>query len=502
MTSKTAAVIANWVEEEMATVDLNDARRDRRLNMVISQLSKAPAVSIPSACVGRAETEAAYRLFENDAVDFQDILEPHCDSTLERIRQHSVCVLPQDTTELDLSRPHQQVQGAGPMDAGPRRGCFLHPTIALTEDGIPLGTVDARIWAREEPPAVKIQENKTEKRKRQRATPLEEKESFRWLEGMQVAHWVAGECPDTQVIAVSDSESDIFEFFLEGQHPGSESEAGENADPRAEWIVRAGQDRAVTPVETEAAVIRRSSFAQVAASPVVCRYEIEIRGRDAKVNCETRARRQPRESRTGMVEVRACRLTICRPQGSRAAMKQVVVNAVLVQEVNAPAGDEPVCWLLLTSLPIDTQANILRVISLYCLRWQIEIFFRVIKQGCRAEHRLFETLPNFSRYLGVALIVGWRTLWLSRLGRETPDSSCEVAFEEAEWKSVYQVIQKKPAPKTPPTLGVIIRMVAQLGGYVNRRKDAYPGPETIWKGLLRTHDLAIAWDAFGPGQRK
>jgi hypothetical protein len=502
MATKTVDGIASWVEAEMATVDLNDARRDRRLNLVITQLSQAPAVSIPSACVGRAETEAAYRLFENEAIDFQAILESHRDSTLERIRQNSVCLLAQDTTELDLSRPHQQVKGAGPMDAGPRRGCFLHPTIALTEDGIPLGTVDARIWARDEQPAVKVRENKTEKRKRQRATPLEAKESFRWLEGMQVAHWVAGECPETQVIAVSDSESDIFELFLEGQHPGIGSEAGESTEPRAEWIVRAGQDRVVTRPETEGATICRSLFAEVAASPLVCQYEIEVRGRDAKVNCETRARRQPRASRTGTVEVRACRITICRPQASRAAIKHVAVNAVLVQEVNPPPGDEAVCWLLLTSLPIDTEANIQQVISLYCLRWQIEIFFRVIKQGCRAEYRLFETLGNFSRYLGVALIVGWRTLWLSRLSRDTPDVSCEVAFEVAEWKSVFQVIQQKPAPQTPPSLGKMVRMVAQLGGYTNRRKEAYPGPETIWKGLLRMTDLAIAWNTFGPDSRK
>src|SRR5436190_17270786 len=111
MTTKTVNGIASWVEEEMATVDLNDARRDRRLKLVITQLANAPSVSIPSACVGRAETEAAYRLLENEAIDFQDILEPHIDSTLERIRQVRVCVLPQDTTELDLSRPHQPVKG-------------------------------------------------------------------------------------------------------------------------------------------------------------------------------------------------------------------------------------------------------------------------------------------------------------------------------------------------------------------------------------------------------
>lgn len=501
--------IASWVEQEMTTVDLGDARRDRRLKLVTTQLAAAPAVSIPAACGGRAETEGAYRLFENEAFGFQEILEPHIDSTLDRIRRERTCVLPQDTTELDLTRPHQQVTGTGPMDAGPRRGCFLHPTIALTEQGIPLGTVDAKIWAREEPAEVKVQETKDERRKRLRATPLEEKESFRWLEGLRVAQWVAEECPETQIISVSDSESDIFELFVEGQQGTASAAAVGEIVPRADWIVRAGQDRVVLPpsgpqpaaeAETESAY--HSLSAQVAASPVICTYEIDVRGRDAKVNCETRARRQPRESRSTTVEVRACRVSIRRPKTNTTAEPQVVVNAVLVQEVDPPAGDEPIRWLLLTSLPIDIEANILRVISLYCLRWQIEIFFRVLKQGCRIEDRLFETLPNLTRYLGVALILCWRTLLLSRLGRETPDTSCEAIFEEAEWKSVYQITQKKNPPKIPPKFGEVVRMVAQLGGYVNRHKDAYPGPETIWKGLLRMSDLATAWDAFGPNKRE
>jgi len=186
----------------------------------------------------------------------------------------------------------------------------------------------------------------------------------------------------------------------------------------------------------------------------------------------------------------------------RAKFSKTRLNAVLVREINVPAGEVAIEWLLLTSLPISTEQEVLRIIELYCLRWQIEIFFRVLKQGCRIEERLFETLPRLQRFLAVALIISWRTLLLSRLGRESPDLDCEVIFDKSEWQSVYQIIHKQRPPATPPTLGEIIRMVAQLGGYVNRKRDAYPGPETIWKGLLRLRDLAEAWDTFGPGRKK
>ena len=176
--------------------------------------------------------------------------------------------------------------------------------------------------------------------------------------------------------------------------------------------------------------------------------------------------------------------------------------------------------MLLTSLPIDTPEQVLRVITTYALRWHIEIFFRVLQQGCRWEARRCETRDNVGRYLAVALVISWRTLFVMRRGREFPDLSCEAVFEVSEWKSVSQITQKKPPPKTPPTLrdrvrmvgqlgnpppstmtGILqemVRMVGQLGGFVNRSIGAMPGVETIWKGLQRLHDMALCWDAFGP----
>jgi hypothetical protein len=98
-------------------------------------------MSIPAATNGRAEMEAAYRLFNNSKVTPDGIHEPHRAATLERIRQVPVILLPQDTTELDVSRPQQQVKGAGPMACESRTGAFYHPMVAFTTEGLPLGTV-------------------------------------------------------------------------------------------------------------------------------------------------------------------------------------------------------------------------------------------------------------------------------------------------------------------------------------------------------------------------
>lgn len=176
------------------------------------------------------------------------------------------------------------------------------------------------------------------------------------------------------------------------------------------------------------------------------------------------------------------------------------MNVVLVREVNPPENDEPVEWLLLTSLPIDDDNQTRLVIQYYCVRWMIEIFFRVLKSGCRVEKRRFECIERVKTCLAVYLIVAWRTLYVCRLARSCPDISCEAVFEPSEWKPVWKIVHGGDIPPNPPTLGEMTLMVAQLGGYI-QRKGSLPGPQTVWIGLQRTYDFAVCWKTFGPDAR-
>ena len=480
--------VATWVEEEMGTVNLGDKRRNERLKRVIEDLAAMPAASIPAAVGGgRAETEAAYRLFENEELEFDAILAPHWEATLKRIRQEPVVILAQDTSELDFTRPEEQVRGAGPLDGGSRRGCFIHPLLALTPSGVPLGSLWAKCWTRPEPSGeVLDQEARIRLRKR---TPIEEKESLRWVEGLQKAHKVAASAPNTEVVSVADSEADIFELLVAGQTP----------EGQAKWIVRSAFDRALHGEgneDTRAAAGKLLSK-ELESVPVVTVYEVPVRGREAKVICKKRGRNQPRQPRTATLEVRATRVTLRAPRRPDRKLPEVAVNVVQAREVNPPPGELPVEWLLLTSMPITGLTEILRVIQLYILRWTIELYFRVLKQGCQVEERRFETIDRMQRFLAVAMIVAWRTLYVTRLGRSFPDLDCEAVFEPSEWKAVFQYTQKQTPPKSPPPLQAMVRMIAQLGGFVNRKRTDEPGAETIWKGLQRMHDMAYFWDLLG-----
>ncbi|MGA9206775.1 MAG: IS4 family transposase [Terriglobales bacterium] len=476
-------MLAPWAGEEMKTADLPDKRLNERLAIVLSQLAGQPTASIPAACGGYAETAAAYRLFENERLCFEDVLQPHIDATRRRVAEQPLVVLAQDTTELDFTRPQQQVVGAGPMDGSKRRGAFLHPLHAFTPAGVPLGTVAARVWARPDESPLSTAERQARRQK----LPIEQKESQRWVDMLRRGQGLASEAPGTRFICVADSEADIYELLAEA----------ETQPRRVDWIVRAASDR-VLQNDTENAASAGRLHAEVMRSPVLFTKTITVRAREPKVACKASGRCQPRQARQAEVEVRAARVTLHPPHRRDRKLPPLTVHVVLVREIAPPPGEDPIEWMLLTSLPIATAEEVAAVIQYYCVRWMMEILFRTLKSGCRVEERRFETMDRLFLCVAVYLIVSWRTLFVCRMGRSLPDVSCEVIFEPAEWKSAWRVVRRSRPPTRPPKLRDMVRLVAQLGGYVNRSRKDEPGPQTVWLGLQRLHDITLCWQVFGP----
>jgi hypothetical protein len=467
-----------WVADELRTADFGDERLDRRFARVVGRLADQPSLSIPAACRGWAETQAAYRFFDNDRVTPQKVLQPHRDATLQRARGETVVVVAQDTTEIDLTRKHEKV--GGPLNDTTRWGLFAHLLLVMTPQRLPLGVWQADVWSRDAEAFARSQAEKRRARKRQ---PFEEKESVRWRDGYQAACALARDAPATTVVCVSDSEGDIYECFADGGRPGGRT---------AEWIVRACQDRAVQGGT-------QGLLAAVAAAPRLGRQTIDVRRRDASTG-DGRRRRQARTARQAGVTVQAARVALRPPRRVGVRLPVVTVNAVLVQEVSPPAGDEAVQWLLLTSLPIDTFDAVCRVIAWYTCRWEIEVFFRVLKGGCRIEELQLERGDRVQACVAVYLIVAWRVLFVLMLGRQCPQTSCEAVLAEEEWKSVYVLATSKPPPPKPPPLAEMVERIAGLGGHLGREHDGPPGPKAMWIGLQRMRDFAAAWVAFGPGR--
>ena len=164
------------LKDEVQGAALGDKRLTKRLSKVIEELGAKPTMSVPAATRGRAEMEAAYRFFDNDKVSPERILQPHIEATRERISQAEIALLVQDTTDIDLTRPNQQVKGAGPLEYDTRRGVFFHPLLAFNSHDFPLGVAWQKSWTRNK---IKKKRTKKERDDWHRKTPIEGKESFR-----------------------------------------------------------------------------------------------------------------------------------------------------------------------------------------------------------------------------------------------------------------------------------------------------------------------------------
>lgn len=455
---------------ELAGVDLGDQRLNRRSVKVIEALAANPEASVNGAASGWGDTLAAYRLFDNPAVTPEKILEPHTQATISRIQAQPVVLLLQDTTELDYTNhPPQDVQCLNKAD---RRGLYQHLELAITPEQVPLGVVGIDWYDR---PAETLGTSSERKQ-----APIEEKESFRWLVGYRRCCAIAERSPETQIICVADSEADIYDIF---------TAARDQTGRRADYIIR-GYENRCTPERNPAA--GPSAYHKVrddvASLPERTKMFVDLE--------ETPKRR----ARRAQLTVRAQTVTV-KPPHDRSFMRTITHNVVLVEEVDGPGDGTDVCWLLLTTLPVETLDDVLRVIEHYRARWSIETFFRTLKSGCTVEKISLETKARLQNALAMYNIIAWRILYLTYLNRATPDLPCTAVFTDSEWQPVWCVVTRTALPETVPRLNDIMKLITQLGGYNNRATERAAGPQPVWIGLRRMLDYSLAWLTFGPGQQ-
>jgi hypothetical protein len=450
-------LVLGTLDTELAGIDLGDARLNRRAQRVLGQLGAKPSVSIPTACGGWDETRAAYRLLDHERVAAASVLAPHIACTQERVRTYERVLCIQDTTELDYTSKKVRMSGLGPLNYETRWGLYLHPTLAVTPDRLALGVLDLYSWARE-PGSLGTG--------KEASRPLEEKESVRWVDGFANVNALAEQLPNTRLTYIADREGDLYDLFVEAPCP----ESG------ADWLIR-GQyhDRRLTDGHTLGEAL--------AAAPVLATIAF------------TRPAGHGKPARPVEQQVKVVRVTLKAPRRPDRTLSDVAVTALLATEVNPPPGEDPVEWLLLTNLPVETPAQALEKIAWYLCRWQIEVFFKILKSGCKIEELQIERRERLEPAITLYMIVAWRVPMLTHLGRTCPELPCDVVFDEAEWKAVYLVTQRQAPPEQPPSLDTMVRLVASLGGFLNRKSDGFPGSKTLWIGLQRAADFVLALEA-------
>lgn len=448
----------SWAEQEFGNADLGDYRRTQRLIQLAEQRGSQPNASITQSCGDNASSKAAYRFYENEAISITAILSSHQQATQRRMSQKSVVLAVQDTTQLDYTH-HPATEGLGTLHNKKQQGMLMHTTFAVTPERVPLGIIHQQIWTR---PAADF--GKKHKRKQ---LPIQEKESHKWLTSLEATSQMQEQLPGTKVVSVGDREADVYELFALSQ-------------TLFQYVlVRASWNRKVEHPENYL-------WAFLESQPVAGMLTVTV----------PRKGKQP--ARQAELSVRYAKVTLHPPWRPKPVkLDPITLWAVLAYEDHPPEGVEAISWLLLGSMCLNSFQDACEWIQWYTCRWLIEIFHKILKSGCRVEERQFSTVENILRYLAVDDVVAWRVLYLTMLGRETPDMPCSAILEVHEWQALYCFVHKtNTPPDEPPNLKQATRWIAQLGGFLGRKGDGHPGVTVLWRGLQRLHDIAEFWSIF------
>jgi hypothetical protein len=151
--------------------------------------------------------------------------------------------------------------------------------------------------------------------------------------------------------------------------------------------------------------------------------------------------------------------------------------------------------MLLTNLPITNFQEACEKVHWYCLRWRIEMYFKVLKSGFKVEDCRLATADRLMRYLAVMSVVAWRLFMITLIARTEPDTPCTEFLSDPEWKILFRTVNKrKSLPEKVPAIGEVIIWIARLGGFLARKSDGMPGTLTLWRGWKRVTDLTEGWN--------
>lgn len=444
----------SWAAEELKQADLGDVRRNKRLIRVVEDLAAQPTSSVPQACGNEAATAALYDLWKSPYFEPNDIRYPHQLRTVERIKEESIVLAIQDTTNIDLTH-HPGTKNLGYLDNRYSSGLKVHSTLATTIKGVPLGIINQSVWAREE------EDFGIAKQRRQRLT--KEKESQRWLDSLNETQNLISS--DKTVVTICDREGDIFDLF--------NLKRPENSH----FLIRGTHNR---KVNHESQYLHEA----IAKSQVAGKLEVEV-----KRNPQHAARKAVLTIKFETLEIEVPSHHIAKKQ-----LQSIKLQVILAVEENPTIPGSAIHWLLLTTLPVNDLSDAARYVKWYTYRWLIERYHYTLKSGCKIEELQLETARRIEMALATFSIVAWRLLWITYETRVNPNQPCDVILEKFEWQSLWATINKKLTPPTqPPSLREAVRMIASLGGFLGRKRDGEPGIKTIWQGFRRLHDIAATW---------
>jgi hypothetical protein len=462
---------SDWAVTEFEGVELGDKRLDERLTKIAGQFMASAESPINKACGNWSETKAAYRFFQNDNVDYKDIIKHHSTATRNRAKTEDVILAIQDTTYFNYSS-HKKTEGLGLLSRFTgkykkdilTKGLYMHTTMAVSTSGLPLGLLDQKITAREVLPKEKVA---LKKRTHNIALPIEEKESIRWLDSMRTAVSVF-DGQNKKIVTVADREADIYNLFSLAE------------DLNTHYVIRASQNRKVNKSAVHSDITGEMLWEFMGKQRTKGKIRVEVPKKDNE------------QKRDAKCNIKFGKISVLPPRNYKGekSTKPLQVYVIQVVEDKPPKGSCKIEWMLYTNIPVLCYKNAIEKIKWYCLRWRIEVYFKVIKSGFNVERCRLETADRLIRYLAVISIVAWRVFWLTLVPRITGKESVATILSEVEWKILFAKFNPhRKIPRRPPCIEESVKWIAQLGGFLARKGDLHPGITHIWRGLEKLSDL-------------
>ena len=452
--------MGNYTDYEKAV--LGDERRSKRLARLLEQLSGKPGASVSAACQDPYQAKAVYRFIENDETATDAITKITHELAVERINavKPAVVLIPQDTTEVNYTGL-KETSGLGSI--GSTTACMgmqVHSAVAISEMGEIFGLLAQKIWVR--PP-----ENFGQSDGVRVKMPIEEKESYKWLETLESASAFLPE--GTKAVHICDREGDIFELFCKADRDG------------ALYLCRSTHNR---KIEEENGSNKLDNLLD--ALPSAGKIDIHV-PRDSHTD---------RKARNAELEIKYGECKITKPAklvSSRELPESIKVYSISAVEIDPPQGEKGICWKLVTNVPTGSFEDAVARIAWYTQRWKIETFHRTLKSGCKVEELQFDTADKLMKLIAIYSIIALDIMLLTYIARAHPDESCEICLTEEEWKILYRVANRtRSIPEKPPTIYEAVVLIARLGGFLARKSDGYPGVTVIWRGLTSFYTILNA----------
>lgn len=457
-----------WIDEEFRTIEFGDKRLIKRFKQIVEEFMKNAQLNISSMFDSWSSIKGCYRFFSNDKVSARLILNEHITSTILRIEQdtHQVLVL-HDTTYIDYKKRYKTSNldciTKNVKSENIAKGLILHNSFAINELSTPLGLINQQFVERKDlkEGTRKIKKHLIHQR------PIEEKESYRWIEAIKMFQQLG--CKKQGIVHVADREGDFYELYREC------------FDLEEKFLIRASHNRAINKIKRREAPKERM-FDHFHS--LVPQAKISI---DIQVNKETKHRKAE-------LSIAFKKFTLP-PPPNRTVRKDseklynIELYGIIITEENPPVNHEALEWLLITNIPVNNVEEAIEKMRWYSLRWNVETFHKILKSGCSIEDAQLRSKEKLIKYITIKSIIAWRIFWLSKIARVDEDYNCNEILTKNEQVVLFKRFNKGQNNTEPITAKQALIWIGKLGGYIGRNSDTFPGIVTIWRGWTRLMNM-------------